>query len=79
MKIFTEELDFISVWSTYDETMAFPQNVIDNLFRYLSEYEATDKNPDYIFCNCNNKKLKKVFISNSLQYDFCENCKKEIK
>jgi hypothetical protein len=31
------------------------------------------------YCNCNNRKCKKVFISNSLQYDFCDNCKKEIK
>ena len=31
-----------------------------------------------LYCNCNNRKSKKVFVSNTLQYDLCENCKKEI-
>ena len=41
--------------------------------------EESLKAQDNIFCACNNRKCKRILISNSLQYDFCENCKKEIK
>jgi hypothetical protein len=46
------------------------------VFMYAEESLKAQNN---IFCVCNNRKCKRVLISNSLQYDFCDNCKKEIK
>jgi hypothetical protein len=47
------------------------------VFIYMEDNLKVQSNN--LFCNCNNKKSKRIFISSSLQYDFCENCKKEIK
>lgn len=32
-----------------------------------------------LYCSCNNRNKKHIVISFNLEYDYCTNCKKEIK
>lgn len=39
----------------------------------------SEKAISHLYCSCSSPQIKKVFISAFIQYDFCENCKKEVR